>query len=176
MDRAFVDARPAFIRQGTDAAGVAQVFFLEGNDAEVAYTPVGAGIHIAGPYLHLRVQCDSKGLSPAFAVHGAKGFDKWMRIKSDRAREGGLTAAFSPGNRQLADTPVYENSRVGILTLQFLELVDQIGKPAVDYQTGAGFRSETGGSVSAQGASREPVRRRLIDFFSAIWTGIFVHM
>ena len=109
MDRAFVDARPAFVREGTDAAGMAQVFFLEGDDAEVAHDPVGAGIHIAGPYLHLRVQCDSKGLSPAFAVHGAKGFDNWIRIDSERAREGGLTAAFSPGYGHLADTPVYEN-------------------------------------------------------------------
>ena len=66
MDRAFMNAGPAFVYQGADTAGMAQVFFPEGYDAEVTHDPVGAGVHVARPDLHFSVQSVSGWENPAF--------------------------------------------------------------------------------------------------------------
>lgn len=54
MDRALMHPWPAFFSQRADAAGVAQVLFLERDDAAVMGCPVGAGVHVSGPDFHIR--------------------------------------------------------------------------------------------------------------------------
>lgn len=69
-----MNARPAFVGKGAYPAGVAQVFILEGHDAEIAHSPVKAGIHIARPDSHFRVQSVSGRLIPAFLAKEVKRF------------------------------------------------------------------------------------------------------
>ena len=90
-----MNAGPAFVYQGADTAGMAQVFFPEGYDAEVTHDPVGAGVHVARPDLHFSVQSvfqDGKILL-LWAHARAKRFDDGFRIMYEIGRGRGSAAA-----------------------------------------------------------------------------------